>query len=335
LDKTLREQYENPAKGLEKAGGVTARLMPFASKVQPYLTGEPFFREDVWSVIDQADEIRKNRLIEVEVSTNALLLKGKLLERVLRSSITSLLVTVNAGTEKTYARLCGGSFSVLKRNLIALRESPLMRKSLQVSLSYVLMRENMEELPAFVRLAKTVGANAIQIWSMNNVAVGMDDRITRDGFEFRYKQQMSKYYPRLTRRMLEESQALAAEIGVRVGVTPSYRLDGDGPEDIPYPLAKDDFERLAAVFDRHEEGLSVRSPSAIRKCYFPWNSIYYTTEGNFAPCLHLVYKGGFANILEGGIDGVWNGRHMRALRQSIIDGEVHPFCRDAQCPFIR
>jgi MoaA/NifB/PqqE/SkfB family radical SAM enzyme len=333
LDKRLRNEYRNPAKGLEKVGELTAGLVPFASKIQPYLTGEPFFREDVWQVLEQANDIAEERVLEVEVSTNALMLKGRLLDRVLRSCITSLLVTVNAGTEKTYKRICGGNFSLLKENLISLRESPLRKKRLTVSLSFVLMRENMEELPDFVRLAKEVGADAMQIWSLNNVAGGMAEKIGVGGFVFLYRQQMPKYYPVLAGKMLEQSLTLAAELGVRVGATPSYRIDENSVDDISYPLTGAEFTVLADKFDRMAKEES-SDKDRIRKCYFPWNSIYYTTEGNFAPCLHLVYKGGFANIYREGIDGVWNGKIMQELRSSIMDGKIHELCRDAQCLFV-
>ena len=70
------------------------------------------------------------------------------------------------------------------------------------------------------------------------------------------------------------------------------------------------------------------------KCYFPWNSFYYTSSGNFPPCLHLIYKGGIDNLIDKEPMDVVNSKAMIDLRKSIMRGIVPEICRDAQCPFI-
>ncbi len=251
LDMELRPQQKG-ALGLEKTGVITRTLLETASKIQPYLTGEPFAREDIWTVLEQAARIARQRRIEVEVSTNGLLLRGALLERVLASSITSLLITVNAATPATYKRLCGGNWQQLTDNLNALCRHSRRKKSLAISLSYVLMRENMEEVADFVEFAHSVGADKVQIWPLNNVTSRVEDKILKDGFVFCYRQQEPQYYPNLTRKMLALAQERGARLGVNIGIVPCYRFDMPDLEDIPYPLPPDVFAAQAAVFDQRE-----------------------------------------------------------------------------------
>lgn len=334
LDKELRQQFAEPAKGLEKTRELTLALLETTSKAQPYLTGEPFFRNDVWDVVDRTTAISAERIIETEVSTNGLLIKDACLERLLESNITSLLVTVNAGTAKTYRRICGGNFELLLSNLKELCQHPRRKQSLTISLSFVIMRENVEELSRFIEVAHEVGADLVQLWSMNSMAIGMPDRTRSDGFHFNYRQQMPKYYPHLTARELEKAHAKAKALGVRIGETPAYRTDlPDTLEDIPYPLSVEEFEQRAEVFDKFYVTLQ-KQKNNISHCYYPWNSVYYTTEGSFAPCLHLIYKGGVGNVLNNNFAEVWNSEQMQKLRQDIINGVIPEICKNTQCPFV-
>jgi MoaA/NifB/PqqE/SkfB family radical SAM enzyme len=332
LDKELRKNHPNPAKGLEKIKELTFSLIPYATKIQPYLTGEPFVRKDIWDIIDRVNEDNDKRNIEIEVSTNGLLLKGALAERILMSPITSLLVTVNAGKPETYKRLMGASLETLSENIKNIMRSPLRKPSLIVSLSFVIMRENIEELPEFIKLAYKVGVKDVQIWSLNNVAEDINDKERADGFVFNYKQQMPKYYPKLTKIMIEQAKEIANKLGIRIGVIPSYRFDDVNIEDVQYPIGAEEFNVVTESMDNIM--VVSNNNKKIRNCYFPWNSIYYTTEGDFAPCLHLVYKGGIANILERSLQEVWNGIEMQKLRLSIIKGVVPQCCADTQCPFV-
>lgn len=190
LDKKLRERSKE--KGCGKVNRYINKLIKISSKVQPYLTGEPFFRNDVWDIIDIADLINHERTLEVEISTNAILLDKPMADRLLRSSTSSVLITVNAATEQTYGKICGGNFKRLKNNISYLCKNK--NKRLHISLSYVLMRENMEELPDFIKLAEELNVDSVQIWPLNNIATGVKRKIMRDGQNFIYEQQQPKYY---------------------------------------------------------------------------------------------------------------------------------------------
>lgn len=96
-------------KGAEAVREVIVSYLPYAAKIQPYLSGEPFLREDMWEVLEEAGKsVEQYPFREVEFSTNGLLLDERMAERVLRSDITSLLVSVNAARARTYRRIQGG-----------------------------------------------------------------------------------------------------------------------------------------------------------------------------------------------------------------------------------
>ena len=214
------------------------------------------------------------------------------------------------------------------------------KSALRISFSYVLMRENLEELPEFIRLAHSLGADSVQVWPLNANSMGIERRQMTQDFLFCYKQQNVAWYPHLTDKMLKESRSLAEELGVPFGNLPSYRFDAEDGEDFPYPLSIEEFEALAKQKDLSMYGIDMGGNKSdvdiarYKKCYFPWTNFYITTDGSFAPCLHLIYKGGVGNVLEEGIQGVWNNQKMQQLRSDILEGRVNPVCRNAQCPFL-
>jgi MoaA/NifB/PqqE/SkfB family radical SAM enzyme len=75
------------------------------------------------------------------------------------------------------------------------------------------MRENIEELPDFIRLGKSLGVDEVVFWQMNE---GEHWQVERDGWKFDYDAQLLKRFPEISNRMIREAMALARELGVVV-----------------------------------------------------------------------------------------------------------------------
>ena len=340
LDLHIRKNLDAP-KGIELCKKQIWEYLPYASKIQPYLSGEPFAREDMWQVIEENDKFMDlYPFKEVEFSTNGLLLDKKMRQRIIRSSITSLLISFNAATGETYKRISGGDFSRLVDNVrnLVLENKEAKNTKLRISLSYVLMRENVEELPEFIKIAHELDADSVQIWPLNSNSMGIEKRQMQSDFLFYYKQQSLIYYPNLTKEKLEQAKELADKLNVIIGDLPAYSFDFDGEKDIEYPLSPQEFDKYIMQhnleYSRDFDGKKIRESNNFSKCYYPWESFYILTDGSFAPCLHLIYKGGIGNIVDEGIQGAWNSERMQLLRKNIMAGKVDPLCRDTQCPFI-
>lgn len=341
LDTEIRK-HKNSPKGIEKIKNQIIEYLPYASKIQPYLSGEPLCRNDMWYVLEVADKVRDlYPMREIEFSTNGLLIDEKMAEKIIDSNITSLLISINAATEKTYKRIQGGDFNRLIKNLkyLSSLKKERNKKSLNISYSYVVMRENIEELPDFIRLASQLEADSVQIWPLNSNSMEMEKRQMTNDFIFYYKQQNLVFYPNITKAKLKESKEIANELNLNIGDLPCYRFDFNEQKDISYPISIEEFDSFF-YNDYIGYNININGSKNIvdinkyKKCYYPWTYYYIATDGSFAPCLHLIYKGGIGNILEEGIEGVWNNKIMQELRRCIIEGKVHPMCKNAQCPFI-
>lgn len=341
LDVDIRK-HRNAPKGIEKIKKEIIEYLPYTSKVQPYISGEPLCRNDMWNVLEELNKVQDlYPMREIELSTNGLLIDEKMAEKIIDSNITSLLISVNAATEETYKRIQGGDFNKLIKNLkyLASLKKERNKKSLNISYSYVVMRENIEELPDFIRLANKLEANSIQIWPLNANSMGIEKRKMTNDFVFYYKQQNLAYYPKITAKFLAKSKKLAKKLNVFIGDLPAYRFDISENNDLPYPINPDEFDQILSdsniKYNINLDGEKmILDAEKIKKCYFPWSTFYITTDGSFAPCLHLIYKGGIGNVLKEGIEGVWNNKNMQELRKCIIEGKVPSICKNAQCPFI-
>ena len=72
---------------------------------------------------------------------------------------------------------------------------------------------------------------------------------------------------------------------------------------------------------------------SVRNCAFPWHWMLVTNDGDVLPCSHGSKSVG--NLRENSIEEIWNGTTMKAVRASLLRGEVHRVCESSECPFQR
>jgi MoaA/NifB/PqqE/SkfB family radical SAM enzyme len=96
-------------------------------------------------------------------TTNGLLLKGKLLERVLASNTGAINVSIDGATPDTYARARGkDAFEPLVKTLEGLRDRLRQaEKPVYLQWVFVLMRYNFEEFPQAIELGHQLGFNKV------------------------------------------------------------------------------------------------------------------------------------------------------------------------------
>lgn len=76
---------------------------------------------------------------------------------------------------------------------------------------------------------------------------------------------------------------------------------------------------------RQEYDLS-RSVNTVSPCLAPFNNIYFTTEGNAAPCWLLVgHMDKWSK--DKSIDDIWNGEKFKTIRENLKNGDFSSQCR--------
>lgn len=129
--------------------------------------GEPLLNRDIFKMIQWA----KSKKIYTCFNDNASLIIPEIATKIIESSLDELLISIDAATEKTYEELRkGANFNDSIDNIIQLLETKKRLKSdiPRVSFVTVLMDENIEELPAIVKLAGRLGIKKIEVIGLVN-----------------------------------------------------------------------------------------------------------------------------------------------------------------------
>jgi hypothetical protein len=81
----------------------------------------------------------------------------------------------------------------------------------------LLMRENIEELPGFVLLAKDIGAHGVYVEQLLPPTTPIEQWVVRrDDFEFRYADQRLSEYPDLNDKYVMQALDLADELDIKL-----------------------------------------------------------------------------------------------------------------------
>jgi len=250
--------------------------------------GEPFLNPELADIAEFTREI--DPVIQHTVITNAIHGDAETYRRLLRSRV-HFLCSINAATPETFEAVSGtGHFHRALdhlRMLVALRKE--VSAPVDISISMVLMRRNIDELCDFIRMARREGADGVKTLYV---------RLYPDAYRHR-----SNTSCRITS---EDSLFFQQEHSDRV-VREAAALAG----------------RLNLSFDH--EPFFADSTSRSRDCIDPWKSLFINFNGDAYPCpaseilfMNKINSRQYAsgNILEQPIMEFWNNPFWQALRKT-------------------
>jgi MoaA/NifB/PqqE/SkfB family radical SAM enzyme len=155
----------------------------------------------------------------IEVNTNGLLLTAANVERILASPLGRINVSLDAARPDTYRKIRGASFEKVTDNLAALVRRRAERGSLApaIHINMTLMRENVDELPDFVRLGARLRIDSVDAWHLVQGEVAGNDpawAIEHGGWLFNYREQHLSRVPAISNRAVRTALDLARHLGV-------------------------------------------------------------------------------------------------------------------------
>jgi MoaA/NifB/PqqE/SkfB family radical SAM enzyme len=261
--------------------------------------GEPMMHPRFFDMIEYA----ARRGVKVTTNTNFTLLTPRRAERLVRSGLDSLHVSIDGATAATYEAIRPpGKFDRLLRNLRLFNDtrrrigSP--RPRLQVVT--VVMRRNLHELPAIVRLAAESGAGEhfVQHLCHEYGEMQLPDqyRAMRD---FVAVETLAAQPPHEVGAVFDEARREAARLGI------DLRLPNTTPR-------------------HHPAGTPGRA-----RCSWPWTGAYVSYDGLAMPCCMISTpdRFNFGSMAERGVEAVWNGEGYRKFRERLDSGDPPDICR--------
>jgi len=170
--------------------------------------GEPLLHSNI---IDMIKYVKGRLSVGVGLTTNGVFLNDVMVERLLRSGLDVIAISFAGASKGVHDSIrvnCG--FDVVLRNvkyLIGLRK--VLGSNIRVIASYLMMKQNVAELPSFVRLCNGLGIDEVVI---NNLTY-IPSRALYDCKVFScYGESVDKG----VRYYVEEARRVAKELGQRV-----------------------------------------------------------------------------------------------------------------------
>jgi MoaA/NifB/PqqE/SkfB family radical SAM enzyme len=251
--------------------------------------GEPLMNPDLVAMISEASD----RGIEVEFTTNAVLLSPAVSKSLIRSGLSYLTVSLDGATADTYERIrVGAQLDTVVENigqLIRTRKQLNQRHPI-LSINMVVSRENLHELPDLLRLAKNLGiaevrASPLELPSRELVAWVPDH---------------STWW---------EAASRAEHLARRLKIAfEDYGTSNQSQDSNSSPARR---------------GIS---------CTRPWLAPYIRLDGYVTPCCNISdwrILGGL-NVFDRSFRSIWNSNQFQTFRHALKRDPLPSPCR--QCP---
>lgn len=254
-------------------------------------------------LLDILRQLKSHRLT-INATSNGTLWTAELLESLVGEELLDLIcVSLDAGYPETYARLrVGGDMEKVLGNLLLLDKIKrwLGRDKPRLHLSFISMRENLNELPLVIGLAKRVGAEKV-------IVQGLYENESMAG--------------QSTAGADEEQPVFAT--AAAVARANEVRLEFWYQSQAARPLAG------AA------EKVQITAPPAagrplVKQCGYPWERVFVKSDLTVQACATVWEKLIMGNLRESTIEEIWRGPRYRELRERLGGTATPAECRP--CP---
>lgn len=287
--------------------------------------GEPFLHPDI------ARNLTRYAAAGVRIGTNTNLSHiPEHMWELIAQYFSFLNISCDGARAQTFELIRDGlSFGIFMANLKRLEiEAPRVRRNLDC----VVMRQNIDELPALVDLAANHGFQSVRFHRLGvNPCIGNDadaDWAFADYAAWMFERAVAQ----------ARNRGISIEIPVHtapstqptrpnLGDHESWRAETQARRERArrrFPdidLAHDYLAQPANVAN-----LSSRARACPGGCPWAWERCYIDVRGNVSTCCYntRVYLG---NLLEQSFGEVWNGAAYRALRRLMMEDALPSWCR--------
>lgn len=262
--------------------------------------GEPMLHPAFFDMV----ELAASRGIRVSANTNLTLLTPARARRCVTGGLAALSVSIDGATRDVYQAIRRkASFDKVVRNLARLMHArDDARSGLEVRGVMVLMRGNLDELPALVRLLHEHGVRELLVQRLSS---DLEQPQLAPGVipirDYVRDAQLRASDIDHAREVFDRAGALAATLGVELHL-PRLAPKADAPPD----------DRAA-------------------RCDWPWQRIYVTAAGELLPCCMVATadRASFGNVFDdaNGLKQRWHGERANVFRTALAGDSPPDACR--------
>ena len=264
--------------------------------------GENFCHKHILEILDRIGETG----LRAHIVTNGLLIKGDIAESVIRNKIERLSISVDAATEETFQKIRqGGKLQDLISNIQYVNhlKRQYHQKTPYLILTFIGMRQNIHEFPAFIELCHQLGVDTVMLQGLNEYGPVKGDSLL--------------WHKELSIKYFQEAKALADKYGIYIDLFPPDQFQEEA--DV---VAEPDTCQAPQPRGSPTTGAQWR-----KDCQDPWTRTFITHSGDVRSCCAGYTLG---NLHESSFQEIWHGEQYNRLRSQIISREPPEKCR--VCP---
>jgi MoaA/NifB/PqqE/SkfB family radical SAM enzyme len=259
--------------------------------------GEPLLNHELPAII----RYLKGRGLRVLFNSNVIGLKPALQEALVQSGLDEYRASLDAAAGGTYQTIrgvpCWPEVVGNLKGLLATRR--LGATTPRVSVWFVVMRENLAELPAFARLAVEIGVDEAYAQRLVYFDAGLAVE----------EQSIHQHLTAEQERLLAEAGAICAAAGIPFqasgNTTPDASLHGAAGAARPW-----------------------------QACQRPWTLTYVSAEGHVHPCCFVPFVEHnrettiLGNAFDQPLPAIWNGAAYQEFRRRFLSDQPFDCCKD-------
>jgi radical SAM protein with 4Fe4S-binding SPASM domain len=274
--------------------------LPVLEQVYLHGIGEPLLNKDLSKIIRHL----KGRDVYVLFNSNGILLKGQRQHDLIQAGLDELRISLDAASSQGYRKIRNSDkFEQVIKNL---KSFILLQKQQRVthpklSLWFLGNKDNISELPGFVKLAAEIGIAEVYLQRLVYFQDGEGYGIARNTKTLQGASDGSS-------ELVLESQDMAARLGIKFNASglsePVESLRGEAGAKLPWS-----------------------------QCYRPSTLMYITANGNVLPCCISPFSSvDYASIILGNVfkeplAEIWSGSRYRNFRKQHQSATPPECCR--------
>ncbi len=291
------EELEPPSDmGWELFTSIVDQL-PKIERVVLHGVGEPMMVPELPKMVQHL----KKRGVYVLFNTNGTLMREKKSRELIEAGLDEMRISLDAAEPKSFEAVRGRDlFDRIVRNVqkfVALKTS-MGAMNPRLSLWLTGLRETLEQLPAFIRLAHSMGVMEVHLQRLVYFENEPRGLARPESSLFEHDREEGKY--------LLDAEKLAAELGVF--------FDASGAAEPKSSLRRS------------------TSDAPWSLCRRPWSLMYFTAHGRALPCCIAPFSmRGYQNFTLGdakvtALHEIWNGKGYRAFREALMSESPPAAC---------
>jgi MoaA/NifB/PqqE/SkfB family radical SAM enzyme len=284
--------------------------------------GEPMLSDLFWSVLKKFPVPAQpaDSQFFLTFNSNGTLLNERNVERVLRSRVRKIRISLDSADSSLFHRIRGTDLDAIVngvRRLVQERNS-MGRIFPKIGIEMTLMRANFRGVHDMIDLCAEIGLDFLEVWSLNHVAGDSlkDWKVAKGDWTFDYAEQMLDGLPEA---ILDEAVDSYYDHAEMRGVPLHTLILGK-------PRATED-ALLEAVLLFGIQALPWNQNSI--QCNLPWKELRVTYDGDVFACCWGPRPIG--NLRTQTLEEIWNSVAIREMRSDLMTGVIPDLCSGAAC----